>query len=392
MRSVPWRRSVPISPSVAVRARETPAVRVAIPLEQCWHEVPGGTARASLDLVDALVARADIEVVGVSAQHASLPPPPWRPTVPVSALPLPRLALYEAWHGLRRPRVERATGPVDVLHVAGGAVAASAAPLVVTVHDLAFRHHPGLFSRHGIRFFERALELTRREAVRVLCPSQATLEDCVSAGIDRDRLRHVPWGCDVEEVSDETVERAKASVGVEGDYVVVVGTLEPRKNLRGLFAAWELLDRDDLQLVVIGPTGWGDATGGEPPANVSVVGFVDRWVRDGLYAGARVSCYPSLFEGFGLPVLESMALGCPVVTSAGTATEELVSGGAGVAVEPTDPAAIAAGLASVLDDPARRAALVAAGRGRAATHTWERTAALTVEAYREALSLEEARS
>lgn len=361
-------------------------MRVAVPLEQCWHEVPGGTARASLDLVDALVAGGDVDVVGVSAQHAHPPPAPWRPSVPVTALPLPRLALYETWHGLRRPRVEWATGPVDVCHAAGGAIAASSAPLVVTVHDLAFLHHPGLFTRHGLRFFNRALDITRSEAARVLCPSVATLEDCVAAGIDRERLRHVPWGCEVHDVDVDTVERARREVGVEGDYVVVVGTLEPRKNLRGLFAAWSQLDRPGLELVVIGPTGWGDALGGEPPRGVRMVGFVDRWVRDALYAGARASCYPSLFEGFGLPVLESMAVGCPVVTSAGTATEELVADGAGVAVDPTDPASIAAGLASVLDDPQQRDVLAAAGRARAASHTWSRTAELTVDAYREVLA------
>jgi glycosyltransferase involved in cell wall biosynthesis len=364
-------------------------MRVAVPLEQCWHEVPGGTARTSIDLAAALDARPDVEVVGVSAWHRRPPADPWRPPVPVRRLPLPRPALYEAWHGLRRPRVEAATGPVDVLHVVGGAVAAAGAPLVVTIHDLAFRHHPELFTGHGVRFFERALAITQTSAERVLVPSMATLEDCVEAGIDRSRLRHVPWGIEPRCVDDGAALAARRRFGIERDHVVVVGTLEPRKNLPRLFEAWRSLDRCDLELVVVGPEGWGDALarlhGSAKPANVTMTGFVDDRTRDALYAGAVASVYPSLFEGFGLPVLESMALGCPVVTSAGTSTEELVAGGAGITVDPHDAEAIAAGIAAVVDDPERRERLRVAGLERAAEHTWDRAAALTVEAYEEAV-------
>lgn len=359
-------------------------MRVAVSLEQCWHEVPGGTALTSIDLARALDARPDVEVIGVAARHRRPPAEPFVPTVPVRHLPLPRLALYEAWHGIRYPHVEAATGPVDILHVLGGAVAASEAPMVVTVHDLAFLHHPSMFTRHGLRFFHRALDLTRRYARRVLVPSEATLEDCVQAGIPRDRLRHVPWGCTVSAVTDADVAAVRRRFGLARDYIVMVGTLEPRKNLAGMLAAWRELARDDLDLVVVGPTGWGKVTdsSGVPP-NVSMTGFVDVVVRDALYAGAVASCYPSLFEGFGLPVLESMALGCPVVTSVGTSTEELVAGGAGVAVDPTDPVAIAAGIASLVDDVPFRERTARAGRDRAAGYTWEQAARRTVEAYQE---------
>lgn len=357
-------------------------MRVAVNLEQCWHEVPGGTARTSIDVVAGLDARPDVEVVGVAARHRQPPETPWRPPVPVRHLPLPRSVLYETWHGLRRPRVERWTGAIDVLHVLGGAVAAGKAPLVVTVHDLAFLHHPDMFTRHGIRFFERALSITRSEAAAVLVPSLATLEDCVDAGIERGRLRHTPWGTSIVDVAPRCVEDVRQRFGLHGPYVVVVGTLEPRKNLRRLLDAWRSMDRRELTLVVVGPSGWGDALPAGVPANVTMTGFVDTPVRDALYAGAVASVYPSLFEGFGLPVLESMAAGCPVVTSAGTATEEIVSGGAGVVVDPTDTASIARGLTSLLDDDELRERLRAAGRERASTYTWERHVDETVDAYR----------
>lgn len=364
-------------------------MRVALPLEQCWHEVPGGTARASIDLATALLGFDEVELVGVAARHRVLPPDPWRPPIPVRHHRLPRLALYETWHGLRRPAVESVTGPVDVVHVVGGAVVGHRAPLVVTVHDVAFRHHPGMYTRHGLRFLERALQLTRREAAVVAVPSQATLDDCVAAGIEADRLRHVPWGVEVTDPGPDDVARARRSVGLGPDepYVVVVGTLEPRKNLRRLFAAWRLLDRTDVRLVVVGPSGWGDALGDDaPPTSVLLAGFVDVATRDALYRGAVTSVYPSLFEGFGLPVLESMALGCPVVTSAGTATEELVSGGAGVTVDPEDPASIAAGVAAMLDDGAERDRVAAAALARAETYTWRRAASAMVDVYRGAMA------
>lgn len=362
-------------------------MRVAIPLEQCWAEVPGGTARTMIDLAGALDARPDVEVVGVAARHSAPPAPAWRPPVPVHHLPLPGHLLRESWHALRRPRVERATGPIDLCHAVGGAIPASAAPLVVTVHDLAFLHFPELFSRQGRRFFRRALGLTRAHAAQVQVPSQATLEDCVTAGIERDRLRLVPWGCTVTDPTPDDVAGAAARFGLPDRYVVCVGTLEPRKNLRRLLQAWDLLAREDVELVLIGPSGWGDRRDLSTSArNVTMTGFVDARTRDALYRGAVASCYPSVFEGFGLPVLESMALGCPVVTSSGTATAELAAGGAALTADPTDVDAIAGALAEVLDDDALRARLTAAGTRRAQDHTWARAAELAAAGYREVLA------
>lgn len=362
-------------------------MRVAIPVEQCWHDVPGGTARTAIDLASALEDRPDVEVVGVAARHGSPPAPAWRPSVPVRHLPLPRRLLYETWHGVRRPRVERATGPVDVCHAVGGAIPGTLAPLVVTVHDLAYLHLPGMFTRQGRRFFTRALSLTRDHAAQVQVPSLATLEDCVQAGIERDRLRHVPWGCTVTDPTPTEVDDARRRFGLPERYVVCVGTLEPRKNVARLLEAWRGLGRADVELVLVGPAGWGETTDGSTfPPNVTMTGFVDDRTRDALYRGAVASCYPSLFEGFGLPVLESMALGCPVVTSTGTSTAELVAAGAGLAVDPHDPDAIGAAIASILDDAELRDGLVTAGLARARDHTWERAAQLAVAGYREVLT------
>lgn len=371
-------------------------MRVAVVIEQCWHRVPGGTARAALEQIRAVSAFEDVQQVGVAARHRGQPPEPWRPSVPVRHLPLPRRALYESWQRFGRPRVERATGNVDVVHATGYAIPPRSRPLVVTLHDLAWRRDPSHFTRHGVRFFDAALRRTRDTADLVLCPSEATLDDCAAAGIERARLRHVPWGIDAELASDDAVERVRARYDLPDRYVLFVGTLEPRKNLPRLLEAMRRLSQDDVVLVVAGPVGWGDVdsvladqmsqASQAEKQRVKLLGFVAPDDLAPLNRAAAVVCYPSLWEGYGLPVAEALSQGAPVVTSRGTATEELVSGGAGLAVDPRDPDAIAAALTEVLDDADLAARLGSAARVRAAERTWETTAKLTVEAYQTALA------
>jgi glycosyltransferase involved in cell wall biosynthesis len=361
-------------------------MRAAVVIEQCWHRVPGGTATAVIDQVAAVAATGRVEQVGVAARHAQPPPDAWRPALPVHHLPLPRLPLYWSWHLARWPTVERATGPVDVIHATGYAIPPRTVPLVATLHDLAWRRDRRMFTRNGVRFFEAALRCVVREADLVLCPSRATMEDCEAAGIGPDRLRHVPWGMTSVDVTDDEVDEVRRRLGLSGRYVLSVGTLEPRKNLPRLLDAFARLPHEDLTLVVVGPDGWGEALAGRAEAlrdRLRLTGFVPRAELAPLYRGASVVCYPSLWEGYGLPVAEAMGAGAPVVTSAGTATEELVAGGAGIAVDPRDADAIAGAIAEVLDDDELAERLRKAGRERAAATTWENTAELTIAAYEE---------
>ena len=214
-------------------------------------------------------------------------------------------------------------------------------------------------------------------------PSQATAAECVAAGFDPGRLRVVPWGHDVRAATGDEVMAARRRHELPERYVLFVGTLEPRKNLRRLVDAWRRVAAPEVPLVLAGPDGWRD--GGVAGPGIRSVGFVTGIERDALYAGAAVVAYPSLREGFGLPVLEAMAQGAPVLTSSGTATEE-VAGDAAVLVDPLDVDAIAAGLATLLDDPAAAAALGERGRARASTFTWARCADGYAEAYGAAVS------
>jgi glycosyltransferase involved in cell wall biosynthesis len=359
-------------------------LRVAMTLEQCWHRVPGGTAVAAIQIAKAL-SEAGTDVIGVSARHSAPPPEPWTPPVATKALALPRPALYESWHRLRVPKVERATGPVDVIHATTAAMPPKSAPLVATIHDLAWTVYPEYFTKRGLRFFEHGVELARADADVVLCSSLATMRDCEIIGINRKRLRHVPLGVTAKRANEDEITAARARYRLERDYVMWTGTVEPRKNLHGLVEAFATLDRKDLDLVLVGPKGWNeDLDGVIAPVKdrVRPLGFVSAADLAPLYAGARVFCYPSLLEGFGFPVLEAMAQGTPVVTSMGTSTEEL-GRDASVLVDPNDPGAISVALEEVLEDEALSRKLSEAGPQRASEYSWARTAELTLNAYRE---------
>jgi glycosyltransferase involved in cell wall biosynthesis len=358
--------------------------RIAMTLEQCWHRVPGGTAVAALGMARAVMRRGGAEVIGVAAAHRKRPQG-WEPPVEVKHLPLPRRLLYESWHRLRWPNVDTVTGPVDAVHAISMAIPPPEPRLIVTIHDLAWRHDRSHFTPHGVRFFEKGLALTILEADLVLTPSMATLEDCAEAGIERDRLRLVPLGVDGERALDDEIDEVRRRYGLGRDYVMWAGTIEPRKNLGRLLEAFRKIKADDVDLVLVGPRGWNEDIERliEPIKNkVKVLGFVPHADLGPLYGGARVFCFPSLLEGFGFPVLEAMQQGTAVVTSRGTSTEELAGGNA-VLVDPRDADSIAEGIQTVLEDESLARKLALDGPTQALRYSWVRTADQLVRAYTE---------
>ena len=357
---------------------ERAPLRVAYTVEQCWHPSPGGTAIAALRIARELEARPDdVELHLVAGRHPNVPAPEFRPVGSVAMLPLARPVLYEAWNRLNWPKVESVVGEIDVAHATGLVPCATSAPLVVTVHDVAFIHDPDKFTRHGARTMRRSLDVIGRRADRVLCSSSATMRDCEAVGLDPAKLRHVPLGVDVVAVTDDDIERVRRRYRLPAEFVLFVGTQEPRKNLRRLAAA---IGRPDvrLPLVVAGADGWGDA-GLDHPDDALFIGFVPQADLAPLYAAATVFAYPSEREGFGLPVAEALSQGTAVVTSRGTSTEE-VAGGAAILVDPFEVDSIAAGIVEAID---RRAELAAGGRRRAGELSWAVAADRTLAVYRE---------
>jgi glycosyltransferase involved in cell wall biosynthesis len=354
-------------------------------IEQCWHRVPGGTAVAALRTLDELAHIPDLTITGVGARHRTAPIDELRPRIACRSFPLPQPLLYDLWARTGRPRIEGLVPEADVVHATTILVPPSRKPLVVTIHDLAFLDEPSRFTARGNRLFRASLDIVRRSADLVLCSSEATRVDCVTAGIGADRLRVVPLGVQIgTPASPEAVASWRQKHSVVRPFVLFVGTLEPRKNLPRLLDAFTQLSSElsDLDLVVVGPSGWGDAVSpqAEIADRVRMVGRVPDDVLVSLYCEAAAFCYPSLSEGFGLPILEAMANGAPVVTSRGSSTEE-VAGNAAALVDPLDPSDIARGIRDAILDRDR---LVALGRDRAAMFSWRATAEHTHAAYREA--------
>jgi glycosyltransferase involved in cell wall biosynthesis len=227
-------------------------------------------------------------------------------------------------------------------------------PVVLTVHDLALLRYPDAFPRWHRLYGQTALRATLRAADAVVAVSEFTKHETVElTGVPAERIRVVSNGVDTLFMPDGPV--------AEGDYVLAVATLEPRKNLARAVEAARLAG---VELRTVGARGWG---------GVDVPGWVGE-VPDAelaaLYRGARCLLYPSLYEGFGLPILEAMACATPVVTSRGTAMEE-VSGDAAVLADPHDAVSLAEGIAQA---EKRRGELVTRGIERAREFTWVRAA------------------
>jgi glycosyltransferase involved in cell wall biosynthesis len=241
-------------------------------------------------------------------------------------------------------------------------------PTVVTVHDLAVFRYPAAFGGWTRRFVPRAVPAMIRAATRVVAVSEFTASEVEQVvGVPRDRISVIPNAADAAFTPD--------GPSAEGEYALAVGTLEPRKNLG---RAIEAAARVGIELRVAGAAGWGgvEARG----AHVRWLGRVDDDELARQYRGAACLVYPSLYEGFGIPPLEAMACGTPVVASRGGAIEEVV-GEAAALVDPLDSGDIAAGIERAVRD---RAALRAAGLARARTFSWDETARRTRAVYEEA--------
>jgi glycosyltransferase involved in cell wall biosynthesis len=347
--------------------------------DQLWFAAPGGIGTYVRELAAALVALDDAPElvtfqVGDGDGSAD------------EAIEGSIRSIYPRWDLLGRPAVPFAC---DVVHATNHAAIPPAPPgggLVATVHDLAFEVFPQAFPRSWRWLYRLGVRAAVRRADLILVPSRATADDLEERHrVGPDRIRVTPLAAALPHGS------GGGTVDIGGPYVLCPGTLEPRKNQVRLVRAYRQVAPDvPHALVLAGPDGWGtdelEAELRRPgPGRVVRAGFLDASALDALYRGADAVVYVSRYEGFGLPVVEAMARGVPVVASTSPAVAE-TAGDAAVLVDPDDVAAIADGLAAVLTDGARRADLAARGTARAARYSWEATAHATLEAYREVCS------
>ncbi|WP_136519418.1 glycosyltransferase family 4 protein [Cellulomonas telluris] len=344
--------------------------------------------RTGVDLVVACQPR-DLALFAAAAPGADLV------AAPASVVRRPaRLA----WEQLGLPRLVRAVA-ADVLHSPHYTMPVRpGVPTVVTLHDATFFSHPALHSPLKRRFFTAATVRAVRRADALVVPSQATGREVRRHAGGEPGLFHVAYhGVDTSlfhVVDEHERARVRATLGVDGAYVAFLGTLEPRKNVPALVRGWAAAVHDTVDppaLVLAGGRGWDEQVAPaveqvrreHPHLQVQVPGYLPLEHLPGYLAGAEVVAYPSLGEGFGLPVLEAMACGAVVLTSRELSLPEV--GGDAVAYCGTDEGSIAASLRALLADPARRRALAAAAVERAATFDWDATARSHVRAYEAAV-------
>jgi glycosyltransferase involved in cell wall biosynthesis len=287
--------------------------------------------------------------------------------------------------------------PVDLLHVQFTAPPFAPCPVVTTVHDLAFEHIPETFNRRSWMQMRLTVRRTVRRAAHVITPSEFSRRDVIETyGVAPERVTvtHEAAAPHFRPADATEIEKVRQTYGIRGDYILAVGSIQPRKNLARLFAAYSALRRARLSdklpaLVLVGKKAW---LYGETLRAVEREGIGDRTVFTGyvserdlpaLYTGALCFVYPSYFEGFGLPVLEAMRCGAPVLAGDRTSLPEVV-GDAGLLVDPFDTGALSSALARLIDDPALRADLRERGLARAHTFDWRATARATLRVYERA--------
>ena len=338
-------------------------------------------------LATALGARTDLEVTAYALT--------WRgrhdlegevpPGVRAATSPIPARFVRAAWMHTDHPRIERWTGPLDVVHATNYVAPPTHGAAVVSVYDLTFVRFPELCTPDALQY----PTLLRRALARGA--SVHTTSDFVAAEVAAefslapDRIIRVYPG--VPTTSGGDAARGRATAGFDR-YVLSLGTIEPRKNLPGLVHAFDAVagSDPDVGLVVAGAPGWGADQYAETVARarhgdrIRTLGYVPSAIRSDLLAGAAVLAYPSRYEGFGFPPLEAMAAGVPVVATRAGAIPEVV-GDAALLVDVDDADELAGALLDVLSDDERRRTLVTLGHARVQDFSWSAAAAELAEFY-----------
>lgn len=348
-----------------------------------------GIGRYTRELITALLAQPGPHRYVLLAATGGLKTRDWRSSVPqqgirIRGLPISDEWLARLWHRLRLPiPAEAIIGPVDVFY-SPDFVLPPTRPntrTLLTVHDLSFIHYPEHFVPKLVRYLNQVVPRSVVRADRVLADSKATRADLIEhLQVPPDKVDVLYSGVDrrfhpAKEPGERDRLRARYHLG-DVPYILSVGTLQPRKNFVRLIRAAADLG-SDVQLIIAGGQGWlyQDvlAEAAALVERVRILGFVDEADLPALYRNAVLFACPSLYEGFGLPVLEAMACGVPVVCSNTSSLPE-VAGGAALLVDPEDTKALGEALRRLLENDALRRELIVKGLAQAARFTWERAA------------------
>lgn len=338
---------------------------VLVVAEQLRRRVPGGIGTYVKGLLGGLgeIAPTARPSIGVVATRATGPDPLDAYAFPQTTVHLPPRLVATLWrHGIGK------VSGGHILHATSFALPPTAARVVMTVHDLAFLHHPDAYPGRGLRWHVAALHAAIEKSIAFVVPSQPVASDLARSGADPSCIHVIPEGADHLPPPDTASAAAILhQAGIDGPFLLSVGTLEPRKNLLRLLEAFSRAKSslpEHTRLVVVGPRGWGGDVAVDT-SDVVFLGAVGNAELAGLYEAATLMCFVPLEEGFGLPVVESMQSGTPVLSSAVPA-----AGGATILVDPFDVDSIASGIVTGVMDAARRNEAIAAGALRAHGLRW----------------------
>jgi len=368
-------------------------MRIAVDAFQAQYPA-GGVARYARSLIAAMAAEADCGEIILFYNRFRGNADLWRPpgtSLTVRNVPVPRRLVQGLWQHINWPPIEMFCGRVDVFHGLHFVLPASRkARRVLTVHDLTYLRHPDYYSdaRLNDRGYRQELPWALTQADAVIAISQKTRDDLVDLlNYPADRIRVIHFGVDDKffaPATSQNQELIRRHYRIAHPYAIfLVGTPEPRKNIARTVAAVRRA-APSVDLVLVGERQCLQPLIGVPTEHLIFTGTVPEDHLSALLSGAAISVYPSLEEGFGLPLLESMACGVPVLTSNRGALPE-IAGGAAMIVNPEDIEDMVHGLSVLLNDEALRRRLAHAGRRRAADFTWKKAAAQTVALYRELL-------
>ena len=363
-----------------------------------------GVGNYCLHLLKALLELEGLDISGFAAQSRKLDLESLGGPLRHRHLPIPARAMYKIWSTFGMPAVDSMLGGVDVYHATNYFLPpVKRAKRVLTIHDVGFKKHPELCSPRIVGPFAQKVAGFAREADAVIADSESTRKDIIELlGVSADRVHTVHLGTDplMRPITrTDAIARVGSSFAIGAPYILFVGTIEPRKNLASLIKAFnQIRDEFPHKLVVAGARGWiseaefvnlieaGSAllSGHHDPKfgnRVELPGFVEQRDLSALYCAADAFVFPSYYEGFGLPVLEAMACGCPVITANNSSLPE-VGGDAAEYCDANDIDSISDAMRRVLSNGELREQMTERGFAQAAKFSWKKTAEQTAAVYR----------
>ncbi len=293
---------------------------------------------------------------------------------------LPPSLLDILWNRFHIFPIENFIGKIDIFHCSDWTQPpVKKTRLVTTVHDLTPWKYPQTLHPKIVETHKRRMRWVKKEADLIIADSYSTKEDLIKIiGIPKKKIKVIYLGVEENKAEGESL--------VEGDYILTVGTREPRKNLKRLINAFRVVIKKNknVKLVIAGKYGWGNKQLNFKNEQINILGFVPEETLKLLYKHAKVFVYPSLYEGFGLPILEAMAASCPVITSNLSSLPEL-AGKAAILIDPLSTNSITRAIEKVLEKKDLRTKLIKEGKTQVKKFTWRQTAENTLKAYMEAI-------